>query len=348
MTRSTDGRPTLAAMGRLTRVGSLIALAMLLCLVNAVPASAAGATFSITPTTKVPYFIFNSSPGSTVTGQVRVVNVSSTPGQAKLYAVDATTGQTSGAVYKSEAAARHGVGAWIRLASGTVSLGPHKGALVPFSVRVPSGLPGGQYLGGLVVAPLKPVTTKATKRGKSSFHVNIQEIGIVAVQVNLPGALIQKIAITGIQASGRPGYQTLLLGLTDAGNTLLKGRGKLTVFHSGRQVFAQAFSLDTMVPHTSIRFPVYVRGKRLPPGSYTGDVTVTYAHDAHTAHGTFPFTISSTQVRKTYGTTVPPGAPIGSGGSSVPIWAIALGALALVAASIGGSALYFRRRLARR
>ena len=348
MTRTTGGPHTLAAMGRSRRVGTVVVWAVLVGLLNAAPASAAGATFSITPTTRVPYFIFNSSPGSTITGQVRVVNVSSTAGQAKLYAVDATTGQTSGAVYKSAGAPRTGVGAWIKLATATISLGPHKGAQVPFTVRVPSGLSGGQYLGGLVVAPLKPVTTKATKRGKSSFHVNIQEIGIVAVQVNLPGALVRKIDISGVQASGRPGYQTLLVGLTDAGNTLIKARGTLTVFSSGRKVLGQSFLLDTMVPHTSIQYPVYVRGKRLAPGGYTADVTLIYA--GHTAHSTFPFTITSGQVRKTYGTTVPPGAPIasGSGGSSVPIWAIALGAIALMAASVGGSALYFRRRLAKR
>jgi hypothetical protein len=334
-------------MGRLNRVGILIACAALLGLSEAGPARAAGATFSITPTSRAPYFIFKSSPGSTVAGQVRVVNVSSTPGQATLYAVDATTGQTSGAVYKSKGAARHGVGAWIRLSTTTVSLGPHKGARVPFTVHIPPGMAGGQYLGGLVVAPLKPVTTKATKRGKSSFHVNIQEIGIVAVQVDLPGRLVRKVGLTGIRASGRPGYQTLLLGLTDAGNTLIKCRGKLTVYASGRKVFGQSLSLDTLVPHTSIQYPVYVRGKRLPPGGYTADATLS-CPQAHTVHGTFPFTISSNQVRKTYGTTVPPGAPIASGNSSVPIWLIALGALALVAASIGGSALYFRRRLAKR
>ena len=346
--RSATGRShTLGHMGRLSRVGILIACGALAGLASAAPAMAAGATFSITPTSRAPYFIFNSSPGATVTGQVRVVNVSSTPGQAKLYAVDATTGQTSGAVYRSEGAARHGVGAWIRLATSTVSLGPHKGARVPFTVHVPSGIAGGQYLGGLVVAPIKPVSTKATKRGKSSFHVNIQEIGIVAVQVNLPGALIRKVAISGVQASGRPGYQTLLVGLTDAGNTLIKCRGKLTVYSSGRKVFGQSFSLDTLVPHTSIQYPVYVRGKRLAPGGYTGDVTVSCPR-ARTAHGTFPFTISSHQLRKTYGTTVPPGAPIASSSSAVPIWAIALGALALVAASVGGSAFYFRRRLVKR
>lgn len=347
MRAATAAVHTLARMRASRRVGTVLASAMLLALVGATPAAAAGATFSITPTSRAPYFIFKSSPGATITGQVRVVNVSGTPGQAKLFAVDATTGQTSGAVYKSEGAARHGVGAWISLATSTVSLGPHKGARVPFTVHVPSGIAGGQYLGGLVVAPLKPVTTKATKRGKSSFHVNIQEIGIVAVQVNLPGALVHKIKLTGVSASGRPGYQTLLLGLMNSGNTLVKGKGKIAVYRSGRKVLGQSFSLDTMVPHTSIQFPVYVRGKRLPPGTYTAHVTVTYAGDP-VVQGTFTFTISSGQVRKTYGTTVPPGAPIGSGSSSVPIWAIALGALALIALSVGGSALYFRRRLAKR
>jgi Protein of unknown function C-terminal (DUF3324) len=347
MTRSTGARHRLAAMGRLHRVGMLIGCVTLVGLINATPASAAGATFSITPTSKAPYFIFNSSSGSTVRGQVRVVNVSSTTGRAKLYSVDATTGQTSGAVYKSAGAARHGVGAWLKLATSSLSLGPHQGAQVPFTVHVPSGMPGGQYLGGLVAAPIKPVTTKATKRGKSSFHVNIQEIAIVAVQVDLPGPLTHKLEITNVQASGRPGYQTLPVSLTNAGNTLIKGRGKLTVFKAGRQVFAAPFSLDTMVPHTSIAYPVYVRGKRLPPGSYTGHVRVVYAGN-HIAQGTFPFTISSNQVRKTYGTTVPPGAPISSGSSSVPIWAIALGGVALIAVSIGGSAFYFRRRLAKR
>ena len=92
---------------------------------------------------------------------------------------------------------------------------------------------------------------------------------------------------------------------------------------------------------------MYVRGARLAPGSYTADVNVSY-QVGHHVHGTFVFVISSKQVRQTYGSTVPSNAPAGvsSGSSSVPAWAIGLGALALVAVSIGGSALYFRRRSA--
>ena len=329
---------------RLSRVGIAIVGSAFVSLVQVAPGGAS-ATFSITPTTRAGYFIFNSSPGSVIHGEVRVVNVSAVAGQAKLYAVDATTGQTSGAVYQSQGAPRRGVGSWIKLAASTVALGPHQGARVAFSVQVPAGAGAGQHLGGLVVAPIKPTATSTAKRGSHTFHVNIEEIAIVAVQVNLPGALVKKIGITGVRPSGRPGYQTLLIGLSNVGNSLVKGSGRIQVSRGGRSVLAQSFPLDTMVPQTSIEYPIYVRGARLGPGQYTATITLPY-QGGHVAHGTFLFTISSQHVRKTYGSTVPSNAPSGvsRGGSSVPAWAIALGALALVAASVGGSALFFRRR----
>jgi hypothetical protein len=338
-----------AVICRIRRLGLLVVLALPIGLLPAPVAAAAGAVFSITTTTRQPYFIFSSSPGSVIHGTAKIVNVSSVAGQAKLFAVDATTGQTSGAVYESEGAPRRSVGSWIKLAASTLTLGPHQGAQVAFSVAVPAGARGGQYLGGLVVAPVKPTSTSTSKHGSHTFHVNVQEIAVVAVEVNLPGKLVHRLGITGVGASGRPGYQTVLVGLADTGNSLLKGNGKLVVTRGARTVLSQTFPLDTMVPDTSIDYPVYVRGARLPPGAYLADVSVSYTGGGR-AHGTFPFTISSKQVRQTFGSTVPPGVPIAAakGSSSVPIWAIGLGALALVVASIGGSALFFRWRSGQR
>ena len=335
----------LAYVLRRSNLALVISLTGLGSLASAAAAAGAGPVFSITPTTRAPYFVFNSSPGTQIQGAVRVVNVSSDAGTARLFAVDATTGQTSGAVYESEGAPRRVVGAWTKLAASTLTLGPHQGATVSFSVAVPAGEAAGQYLGGLVAAPVVPTATSTTTKGSHTFHVNIQEISVVAVQVNLPGPRVRSLRITGVSASGRPGYQTLLLGLDNAGNSLLKGRGRLTVSRSGRPVLDQTFPLDTMVPGTSIDYPVYVRGARLPPGLYVATVNVPYT-GGQVAHGTFTFDISSSQVRQTFGSTVPPDAAIPSAksSSSVPAWAIGLGALALVAASIGGSALYFRRR----
>ena len=60
---------------------------------------------------------------------IRVVNTGGRTGTAYLYPVDATTGQTSGAVYLSRQSPRHDVGAWITLARSTVTLGEVPGRL---------------------------------------------------------------------------------------------------------------------------------------------------------------------------------------------------------------------------
>lgn len=180
--------------------------ALALGLLPAAPAGAQGAAFSIVPVNGTPYFIFNSAPGGSVRGAVRVVNVSGRAGRVNLYPVNATTGQTSGAVYLQHKAMA-GVGAWVHLSDPSLTLGPHQSRVVAFSGQVPSGAAGGQHLAGLVAAPLRARATQVAHRGKRIFHVNIREIAIVAVQVNLPGQR-QRMSIAGVSASGRPGYQT--------------------------------------------------------------------------------------------------------------------------------------------
>src|SRR5436305_13555490 len=68
------------------------------------------------PATKS-YFVLDTQPGATITDKIRVSNVGNRAGRLKLYAVDATTGQTSGTVYKNGTAPRRDAGAWIRLAT---------------------------------------------------------------------------------------------------------------------------------------------------------------------------------------------------------------------------------------
>src|SRR5438045_2971522 len=48
------------------------------------------------------YFIFDSKPGIVLKSSVRVSNTGTARGSANLYPVDATTGQTSGAVYLNQ------------------------------------------------------------------------------------------------------------------------------------------------------------------------------------------------------------------------------------------------------
>jgi hypothetical protein len=327
----------------LCRLSAISALALAAFGAVAAPA-VAGSAFSITPIGSRPYFVFNARPGATISDQVRIVNVSGTTGTVRLSAVDASTGQTGGIVYLSTAAPRRAVGSWIKLSTRSLLLGPHASTVVPFTVTVPAGTAAGEYVGGLVAAPVVPTATHTGGSGGHHFRVLVIEIAIVAVQLNLPGPAVQRMAITSAGASGRPGYQTIVLGLANTGSTLVKGHGALSVSGaSGAPLLSQSFPLDTFLPHTSISYPVYVHGRRLAPGTYRVRVTVTYGHGAHTTRS-FPLTISAGQVRQTYGSAAPHGLGGSSGGSSPPIWLLVLVGALLVIGGVGGSAFFFRHR----
>lgn len=323
---------------------TIVALSALL----APPSAAAqGATFSILPAGAKGFFIFDSAPGSAAGGKVRVANVGDTAGQVRLSAVDATTGQTSGVVYLASAAPRRGVGSWVSLSSSSLTLGPHQSDVVAFTVHVPPEAGAGQHLGGLVAAPVQPERTTVTHSKGSTFRVQINEIAIVAVQVDVPGPAVQRISITSLSASGRPGYQTLMIGLDNVGNTLVKGAGRIEVDTStGRRVLDQRFALDTVVPQTSIDFPVYVRGKRVQPGHYRAVVSIVYGR-GHEFTRAFGLTVSSGQFRQTYGSPGPGNAAIGvpghsGAGSSLPVWVLALGGVLLLAAGAASARLFAR------
>src|SRR5439155_18244960 len=121
-------------------------------------ASPGAASFALTPQHYDPslrvtrsYFVTVAEPGTTFRNSVRVRNTGTRRGTALLYAVDATTGQTSGAVYLEHRMPRHGVGAWITLGASSVTLAPGRSQIVPITVHVPAaGARPGDHLGGIV------------------------------------------------------------------------------------------------------------------------------------------------------------------------------------------------------
>src|SRR5437764_8550016 len=115
------------------RLPIAILFAALLCGAAVVsPAYAEGpqdASFALKPlkydpalTATKSYFILATRRGAVIKDQIRVVNSGGKKGTAYLYPVDATTGQTSGAVYLSRQSARTDVGAWITLSRSRVTL----------------------------------------------------------------------------------------------------------------------------------------------------------------------------------------------------------------------------------
>ena len=100
-----------------------LALALVLS-ASAAPWAAAKAVFSVQPAkkSKTGYFVLAATPGATIRSAVQILNIGDQPGSASLYAVDGTTGQTSGAVYRSRQENRKDVGGWIQLSKASVTL----------------------------------------------------------------------------------------------------------------------------------------------------------------------------------------------------------------------------------
>lgn len=289
------------------------------------------------------YFVLAGSPGALLRGSVRVVNAGRTSGAVLLRAADATTGRTTGVVYDTRNL--HGVGPWVTLDRHRLTLDAGHSAVVRFTVRVAPDAAPGDHLGGIVAVP---ATARAPARGgdaKHSFRVRVVEQSIVAVQVVVPGAARTALALGGVRAASNPGFQTLLVGLRNAGGRLTRGKGTVRVLdRAGATIRRRDFTVDTMVPGTAVDDPVVLPGRPLRAGRYLAVVTLGWA-GGHTSLRA-PFTVSLAQLRQVYGSRGLPGLGVhGSTGSGPGALLIGGGALLIVLlGGAGAAALHFRRR----
>jgi hypothetical protein len=172
-----------------------------------------------------------------------------------LYTVDSATGQSSGTTFLAEGDQQQKVGQWLQFEQQDLTLLPGESRAVKFTVTVPAGVAPGQHLGGLAAQDT------AVRKGPSAgaIQVSVQSRVVTAVQINVAGPTIEQVSVTGVTTKGAEGYQQLLLGLRNDGNSLVKPTGTLLVVDAdGREIQRLALKLDTFVPETEIQYPVFV------------------------------------------------------------------------------------------
>jgi hypothetical protein len=290
------------------------------------------------------YYVFGAAPGEVIEGRVRIVNAGKVAGTARLDVVDATTGATTGAVYETVGKRSADVGAWVRLASPRVTLGPGDSAIVGFTVTVPEDARRGEHLGGIVAAPVEAAAREGDGDGQRTFRVNVVNQSVLAVQVNLPGEARQLLKVRGVEAGGNTGYQTLRITLSNPGERMVKGTGVVEITRGGDVVARQRFLIDTFLPRTRIDYPVVMRGRALVPGSYRARVTLDWG--AGKIAEAYAFDVSRKNIEQAFGSeglAQLDDTSSGGGGIALPLIA---GILALLL-GIGGSVLYFRRHTRR-
>ena len=307
---------------------------------SAVHAAGGVASFSLKPTSFDPsvpatksYFILSAHAGITLKRSVLVTNSGTATGTTTLSAVDATTGQTSGTVFLAANVKQRNAGTWISLSAQHVTLAPKQSETVSFQVVVPRNALAGQHIGGIVAAD----EVKAPKSKKHSVQIIIQNLSIIAVQINLPGPTIEQLSTSGIQAGGANGYQSLLVKLSNTGNDMLKPVGSLKVSDAQRHLLqTTVMKLDTFLPGTSINYPVNVQKKVLIPGKYQATLKLNYGK-GRVLNYTTNFTITRQQVAQVFQATSTPLQALGPGSgsgsnvlSTMPLWLLALIGLTLL------------------
>ena len=287
------------------------------------------------------YFIFDSKPGIVVKSSVRVTNSGTVKGRVSLYPVDATTGQTSGAVYLNQKDPRKDVGNWIALGAQQLTLNAGQSQIVSFQVTVPGTVRPGQHLGGIVAENL---TQSSSPQSNSAIQIKVKNLTIIAVQINLPGTPVEQMVGTGVQAGGENSYQQLLVGLSNTGTVMLKPSGTLQVANDQGQVLKKvSLKLDTFLPQSAINYPVAITGKALAVGDYQAAVDLRYGH-ARVLHYTTNFTITPRQIAQTFGSTAsktqaPPGL-LGGSSSSPLLWFSGIAGLVILL--VAGNIFYWR------
>jgi hypothetical protein len=311
---------------------SVLGAALLGALAAAMPAPAASgaAVFALIPQHYDPalnatrsYLVAVARPGTTFVNSLRIRNTGTQSGTALLYAVDATTGQTSGAVYLGRRMPRRGVGAWITLGAGSVTLGPGQSRIVPVTVHVPAGARPGDHLGGIVAE--NAALTQAT--GHGALQIKVRHLTITAVLVQVPGDAATSFDVTGVRAGGQHGYQYVYLHLKSPGALTTKPFGQVLISSAdGRTVASRSLKLDTFLPGTAIDYPLLLPKQALSPGKYHATVRLTYAASAlgyrptdgaaQTISRSLDFTVSSRQYTTVFQGVPPIRAPVHAAGHS--------------------------------
>ena len=279
--------------------------------------------------------------GATVHGAVAVSNTGDAAGTVKLFPADAATGAATGIVYLTDSPPA-GVGTWIAVGSSQLDLKPGERVEVPFTVHVAGRAGPGEYVGGIVAETLSDTTNS----------IRARNLSIVAVQVNVPGALSARFTIGTVRIGGTAEHEQLLLHVGNDGNVVRKPQGSITISSTGgRTMETVPIHMDAFLPQTEADYPVSL-AKALPPGTYVASVRLTYpgtsTGGAQMSSAAPQFTVSS----RAFGAVNPPGRrrrPRWSRGgfqSSSSLWewlAIGLGALLLAGGGYFFAVLHRRR-----
>jgi hypothetical protein len=218
-----------------------------------------------------PYFDLAMQPGESRTLEVDLVNYGSAALAVATYAADVYTITNGGYGGRLRGEPQTGTTTWLRYPTDVVELAAGARSRRAFSVAVPDGAAGGEYITSIVVENDQPVVT--------SGAIGLDQIArqAVAVVVTVPGPRTPALAIGEASHTVVTGRSVVAVELDNGGNVRLRPVASFELRDAAGGLVSQAsIALDTFYAHRATRFEVPLAAL-LQPGTYY--VTLRLADD---------------------------------------------------------------------
>jgi len=212
------------------------------------------------------YFRLGAHPGrSARVGTLELRNLKVRTITVLLDPLGAVTASTLGSAYQLRGIAIRAPAAWTELPVRRVVLGPRRSATVPISVAPPSSAAPGDYLSGIGVQVLMPVTSKL---GHGNVGISSVERYAIGLELRLPGPRNPLIRFSGAQVVRDPSGLSFSLFARNLGNVILQNVSGSALITSGQKVVARAsIGPGTFVTGTSIAYPIPAPGEHPAEGT---------------------------------------------------------------------------------
>ncbi|MEU8263400.1 DUF916 domain-containing protein [Micromonospora sp. NPDC048999] len=176
------------------------------------------------------YFIYDLAPGSTITDQVGVTNLSDRPLTFTVYGTDAyTTTDGAFALLPSDQAATD-IGTWISVERQSWTVQPGKRHDIPFRLAVPRNATPGDHAGGVIAAIAQVGVTADGRQVRLDQRVAARVYLRVSGEIR-PAVTVESVHVgydTPVNPAGR-GDMTVTYRIRNSGNVRIGGTGTVIV-----------------------------------------------------------------------------------------------------------------------
>jgi hypothetical protein len=224
------------------------------------------------------YFTYAVAPGRSVNDVVAVLNPSLTaPLTVRWSASDARTPSQGAGIAVSYTGPYREIGAWIHIASQTVTVAPNHVAFVPMRVSIPGSVRPGEYEGAINAVDLHPATIT---QGHLHYRISIRRTLTVVLRVLGPASAGLQIVHARLVAPGT--RAVLALTLKNTGTVIDRPMATLMTFTGPHTSYTQRPLIGALTAGDSTTVMLAI-GRTIPPATYSLSIQITYL--AHLSNG---------------------------------------------------------------